>query len=394
MTRRFLVRLHRYAGLGLALFLIVAGLSGAIIAFEDEWDAALNPELLRTDRTGPYGSPFDFIDKIERDDPRGRVTFATLRFQEGRTALYFVKPRIDAATKRPYRLGYNQVFVDPTTGEIRGKRHWGAFAWDREHLLPAIYEIHYSLFLPEMMGAWFLGCVAFVWFVDCFVGAALTLRRRQAGIAGWARAWKIKPGGVYRWTFDIHRATGLWLWAVLIVMSFSGFYLRVGDDVVRPLLLRVSSLTPTPFDVREHRDGDDTAHAPVGYRGVVDKAVEARDRLGWSDPPSAAVYDPEHDVYAVGFQSPQFAGRKVGAPTVYLDGESGDVLGDSYPLRGTVVDVMATLPRALHGGKVAGLPGRILVALAGVATAVLSITGVAIWWRKRRGRGRGRPAEG
>ena len=41
---------------------------------------------------------------------------------------------------------------------------------------------------------------------------------------------------------------------------------------------------------------------------------------------------------------------------------------------------------ALHMGKVFGLPYRLLVVVLGVVTAVLSVTGVVIWLRKRQGR--------
>jgi uncharacterized iron-regulated membrane protein len=34
------------------------------------------------------------------------------------------------------------------------------------------------------------------------------------------------------------------------------------------------------------------------------------------------------------------------------------------------------------GLRILGLPGRILIAVLGVAIAVLSVTGVVIWWRK------------
>ncbi|MGF6465442.1 putative iron-regulated membrane protein [Paraburkholderia youngii] len=43
--RRQLVRLHRWFGVATALFLFVAGLTGAIIAWDHELDAALNPSF-------------------------------------------------------------------------------------------------------------------------------------------------------------------------------------------------------------------------------------------------------------------------------------------------------------------------------------------------------------
>lgn len=43
----------------------------------------------------------------------------------------------------------------------------------------------------------------------------------------------------------------------------------------------------------------------------------------------------------------------------------------------------------LHSGRILGMPGRILVSLLGLALAMLSLTGVVIWVRKRRARVRG-----
>lgn len=40
----------------------------------------------------------------------------------------------------------------------------------------------------------------------------------------------------------------------------------------------------------------------------------------------------------------------------------------------------------LHSGRIAGLFGRILISIMGFVVAALSVTGVVIWWRKRRAR--------
>jgi uncharacterized iron-regulated membrane protein len=43
--------------------------------------------------------------------------------------------------------------------------------------------------------------------------------------------------------------------------------------------------------------------------------------------------------------------------------------------------VQAQFP--LHSGRILGLPGRILISFMGVVVAMLSVTGVIVWWRKR-----------
>ncbi|MNN88395.1 hypothetical protein D3C81_2060750 [compost metagenome] len=40
----------------------------------------------------------------------------------------------------------------------------------------------------------------------------------------------------------------------------------------------------------------------------------------------------------------------------------------------------------LHSGRILGLPGRILISIMGLLVAMLSVTGVVIWWKKRKAR--------
>ena len=44
-ARNWILRFHLWIGLPAALFLLVLGLSGAIIAFENDYDRWLNPHL-------------------------------------------------------------------------------------------------------------------------------------------------------------------------------------------------------------------------------------------------------------------------------------------------------------------------------------------------------------
>ncbi|MBA78700.1 MAG: hypothetical protein CMO30_25830 [Tistrella sp.] len=83
-----------------------------------------------------------------------------------------------------------------------------------------------------------------------------------------------------------------------------------------------------------------------------------------------------HDVWAI----------DTGHPHLYLDDQTGEVLMATIPGQGTPGDVFLQVQFPLHSGRIGGLAGRILIAVAGVALAVVSVTGVVIWWRKRRAR--------
>jgi uncharacterized iron-regulated membrane protein len=72
------------------------------------------------------------------------------------------------------------------------------------------------------------------------------------------------------------------------------------------------------------------------------------------------------------------------SPRLYLDDQSGAVIGERGTQQDTAGDFFAQLQYPLHSGRIGGMAGRIFVCLMGIATTALSMTGLVIWWRKRR----------
>src|SRR5262245_935056 len=137
--RPFFSRLHRWFGLATAVFLFVAGLTGAVISWDHELDAALNPGLYeaRTPAgTGTARPSLELAQRLEADDPRVQVTYLPLAVEPGETLQVSVEPRVDPLTGKLYDVDYNEVAVDPVTGEVQGRRFWGAISLAPENLLP------------------------------------------------------------------------------------------------------------------------------------------------------------------------------------------------------------------------------------------------------------------
>jgi len=208
LRRALWVRIHRYAGLSIALFLFVAGLTGSLLAFGSELDAWLNPRLFHSASKGPRLSFDRLVQRLEALDPALQVDYLTAEKTPGKAAFAFVSPKATSAGT-PVSLGYDQVFIDPVSGEILGTRTRGACCLQPENLYYFVLHLHYRLFLPGMWGWWFMGGVAIVWLLDCFVGVYLTLPLKAPLWRKWQSAWRLKRGsGAYRLNFDLHRAGG------------------------------------------------------------------------------------------------------------------------------------------------------------------------------------------
>ena len=410
-------RLHRWAGLLTAAFLFFSGVPGAIISWDHELDDLLNAKLKDVTSQGPAKPSIELANLIEQRDPKARVIHMNVTPEKNESLSFFVLPRIDPATGKRYSIDYNQVFLDPNTGEELGKRYWGA-VWPvtRENFVSFLYKLHYTMHIPEFWGSdrWgmrILGIIAIIWTIDCFVGFYLTLPSRKRAKAGadpsvarelgkgfWARwkpAWMIKTtGSTYRINFDIHRAFSLWTWALLFIVAFTAFSLNLWFEVFSPMMKKVSDYTPSPYETREYRHLDNPIEPKMTWAQIYERGIADGKARGWTTPVGSLFYGPAHGVYTVSFFEPgdDHGAAGVGPALLYYDSEDGRPLGQKLPWVGTAADIFVQMQFPLHSGRILGLPGRILISLMGLVVAALSVTGVVIWWKKRRARLRVREA--
>ena len=402
--------LHRWVGLVIATFLFVSGLTGAVISWDHELDDLLNPHLMEARSSGPASPVLDLVKRVEAADPRVQAVSFPTTVEPGESLAIFVLPRTDPATGRLYEPGYNQIFLDPATGEELGRRKWGqAFPLSTETFVSFLYKFHYSLHIPAFWGInrwgeWLLGGVAILWTLDCFIGFYLTTPVRHAPNPGrpadveralrrgwWARwkaAWRIKTGGsAYRLNFDIHRAVGLWTWGLLFILAFTAFSLNLSREIFRPLLEMVSTVTPSPFFTRAPSGLHKPIVPHIGYAEAIEIGRADADRRGWSEPVGHVFYVQRLGFYGVRFyEGNGHDAAGVGPPVIYVDGNDGAVIGGRVPWQGTVADIFIQAQFPVHSGRILGLPGRILISVMGLVVAALSVTGVVVWVRKRRAR--------
>jgi uncharacterized iron-regulated membrane protein len=387
VLRGFFVKLHRWFGLGAAAFLFIAGLTGAVISWDHELDAWLNPRLFVARTAGPAKPAQELAAAVEASDPRARIRFMPLEAEPGHTLSVSVEPRLDPATNKPYELGYNQVAVDPATGEIQGRREWGRASLSRENLLPFLYKLHYSMHLPKgwgiELGILLMGILAIFWVLDSIIALAISFPSRAAWRQSFAFRWR--QGGP-RLVFDLHRSGGVWTWMLVLTLAVTSVSMNLGPQVMRPVVSLFSTLTPSPFEARMGARSDRPTEPRIALPRALELGRAEAQRRGWTAPAGGVFLSAEFGVWGVGFFE---VGRShgdggLGNPWLYFDAQTGASLGADVPGTGTAGDLFLQAMFPLHSGRILGTPGRVLVSLMGLAIATFSVTGVLLWLRRRR----------
>jgi uncharacterized iron-regulated membrane protein len=399
--RPALVILHRWVGLVLAGFLVLAGLTGALLVWVEELDAAVSPALLQVEPTSAAPlDPLALREAVQAAHPEAYVALVPLGRKPGRSAVFRLYPRpLEGQARGSGAEPPNdQVFVDPYTGRILGARKWGDIGQGLKNLVPFLYRLHFSLAL-DVVGSYVFGVVALLWMLDCVVGAWLTLPPGRGGggarrwLARWWPAWQVRRhAGAYKLNFDLHRAGGLWLWAVLFVIAWSSVAFNLSDEVYEPVMKRLLDHQPDRRSLPPARQPrlqpalDWPAALATGRRLMAEQArlqgftIKAETML---------VHDlccGPRGAYRYQVQSSRDIRDHWGSTQLLFDADTGALLQLWLPTGAAAGDTVRMWLTSLHMAAVWGLPFRLFMTVVGLLVPVLAVTGVVVWARKRRGR--------
>lgn len=394
------VMVHRWAGLTLALFLAVAGLTGSLLPWIEELEAATAPELHNARWTGKP-DPLRVREEVLSRYPGAALDFLPLSVEPGRALrlhLHWLDPRTGLEREHgPGVPDWDDLFLNPVTGEEQGRREWGNIGQGVKNLMPFLYRLHYSLAL-DTFGTLIFGVAALVWTVDCFVGFYLTLPPRTAKptrtsfLDRWRPSWRVRWRSTpYKLNFDLHRAGGLWLWPLLLVFAWSSVSFNLpqihvpvmqtlGATDARLVLLESALPSPRNSPLLDFRAatarGKLLAEQETAKQGLV--PLDEGESWIWHIPTSG--------LYVYGFTTAADIGHHGGGTRVAFDSNTGELKAVDWPSGVNGTNTFSNWLTALHTAQVFGLPYLVFVSALGLMVTMLSVTGIVIWLKKRSAR--------
>ena len=369
-VRRLMFQIHMWIGLILGLLLAILGLSGSILVY----DNAVLDMLAPVPQAVAKGEPMS-LDKIAEAARaavgRGQVQIALPRAPGEAFSVRVTQPRDGEGMRgeRPAPEGQRagsparpqaatQVFIDPASGAVLGTRRAG--------LPPALAFVHrlHGNFLMGREGRQFVGWLGVAMLALGVTGLMLWWPKRGQ----WKYAFFVRRTATgLRFHRELHAATGIWIFVVFMMVSFSGVVIAfpnvfgLGNQAGRPA-----------FNLRE---GPQIAPGDGAAALSAEQAVAmAQTALPNATPTGITLPSRPDRTIMVNME----ARGAVGA-TVYIDPWRGRIVATRDPSGSFMA-----WQRPLHQGSGLGVVWQALVFLSGLVPALFVITGVIMWLKKRK----------
>ncbi|RCG31576.1 PepSY domain-containing protein [Sphaerisporangium album] len=382
--RPLVLRLHFYAGILIAPFLLVAATTGLLYAASFQIERIVYQHEL-TASVGQTRVPLsEQVAAARQAHPEGTITAVRPGDDPGQTTAVLLNlPGLAESTQLA-------VFVDPYTGKVRGALE----SYGSSGALPVrawLSSLHRTLHLGEPGRLYSELAASWLWVV-ALGGLALWLsRRRRNGRRLRGLLAPDRAAGGLRTTLSWHGSVGLWAVLGLLFLSATGLtwskYAGANVDELRSTLGWTTPSISTSA-------GDHSSHGATGHQAGaasnvgVDQVVQAAAGKGLSGP---------LEIVWPGEAGSPYLVKEIDktAPTrldqVAVDPATGQVVAE---LRFADHPLAAKLTRwgiDGHMGLLFGLANQIVVAALAVAVITLIVLGYRMWWRRRPTRGFGRP---
>jgi uncharacterized iron-regulated membrane protein len=145
--RRLWVRVHRWAGSYLAGFLIIAGLTGSLLAFLGPLGDWLNSGLRVLGRFAVRVEmdPITLFERAQALAGPARVESVPLRQEPGQAQQFWFEPDPRAPVTQGASTEAFGIVMDPCSGEEPARRSSSTWSLSRRNFMGYVYSLHYSL---------------------------------------------------------------------------------------------------------------------------------------------------------------------------------------------------------------------------------------------------------
>jgi uncharacterized iron-regulated membrane protein len=350
ITKRHLFALHSWLGLIAGIFILAICLSGAFISLRNQYERSFEKEKIVVtpqSKRLSYDTLFAIAKKEVSDFQLYDYARLPQQADESLEILYFPDG------------SYHSVFIDPYTGEVKGKLALNLSRW--------ILKFHWSFFIGSQgwLGSIFAFCFALCLLLSIITGFIVYKRHIIDSLLFRS---KVNWSSFKNASSGLHRIIGVWSMLFLFIMFGSGAYINyhiLNGDWKYP-------------------GGKDLTQIPKQLLQIsVDDCIQkAKDTIP--------------NFIPTGFSFPQLMGGDLSVNGLtkdqnefYLSGSSvsfnpttGQVIEITNGTKNTTYSKFENIVFSLHYANFGGLFIKIIYCILALLCGLMPITGFVLWWRR------------
>ncbi|MFE3293314.1 PepSY-associated TM helix domain-containing protein [Rhodococcus sp. NPDC059234] len=395
-VRPLMMRLHFYAGILVAPFILIAAVSGGLYALAPSLEQVVYRDYLHVDSTGPAVPVADQIRAAQLVRPDLTVSAVRPAAEPGDTTrVLFTDPGLGESERRA-------VFVDPATASPVGE----LTVYGSSSALPLrtwISQLHRHLHLgepgriySELAASWMwvvaLGGVYLWW--DRYRKA----RRRNGSDARLLTVDRSTSGRAR--TLSWHGVVGIWIAVALVFLSATGLTwskyagenvtaLRTSLNWTTPQIHKSLGASTAGAGAAGGHEGHGAAVATGGDLlgtnvGRIDSVLATARRSGVDGAVEASIPSSPTTAFTVAQTRQPWV---FATDSVAVDGATGQVTDVLRFAQWPLAAKLTSWGIQLHMGLQFGLINQIALAALAVALVTVIVHGYLMWWRRRPTRG-------
>lgn len=361
--KKWIGKIHLWLGLSSGLVVVFLGITGCILAFQQEIEAVTQPYQYAKEQNKKILLP-SVIKPIAEKEVPGKHPHSVL-YEKGKAAkVIFYGDDY-----------YNLVYIDPYDGKVLKTKDMSL------DFFRIIIMGHYQLWLPVAIGQPIVATATLIFLVLMITGIVLWWPKNKAASK---QRFKIKWN--VRWrrrNYDLHNVLGFYMSWVAIFIAVSGlvmgfqwfsqsFYaVTSGGEAIKAFYEPVSKKQPLPN---------------ASFSAVDELYKKAA--VSYTDGQTIEVHYPETDSSAVALAINPLPGTYWKVDYTYYNQYTLAEMQVDHAFgrfeNTSAADKIYRMNYDVHVGAIGGLPTKLLAFFASLIAASLPVTGFMIWWGRRK----------
>lgn len=362
--RRACFQVHLWAGILLALYICVIGISGSILVFKDE--LMPRPHFARTMHTPAPCTAQTLLAALhaaESTHPEWTPELADC--PTGANPYYQINLQAHGGSAFT-------VYVDPEGDRIAGEVNQQA-SW-----VGIMDRLHIYLLLGRNGREW-NGVGGAILVLLVLTGLVIW----WPGIRNWPRGFKVNLRLSWkRINFDLHSAIGIWTVLFTLIWATTAIYFA-WQTPFESMIKAISPITTARYPGEKLQALEKrirgASQRPLDLNAMLQKAAMETPGTRLEGFFFGSGPTPVFTVYMAHGQMGDYANTNF----VYFNQRTGEHLLTWYRgMNHTLGDWLLWLAVPLHFGTSFGMAGKIIWAVAGISFPVLAVTGVLMYWNR------------